>query len=67
VTKAVKEPRKFVLAAMDFLRTLDLRRCRLLEWSIHIGSHDGAKGPRRLHNSRDFAAVMAQTVANRRY
>jgi hypothetical protein len=52
---------------MDFLRTLDLRRCRLLEWSIHIGSDDAAKGPRRLHNSRDFAAVMAQTVANRAY
>jgi hypothetical protein len=51
---------------MDFLRTLDLRRCRLLEWSIHIGSDDGVKGPPKHHNSRDFAAVMAQISANRR-
>jgi hypothetical protein len=45
VTKAVSDPRNFVLAAMDFLPTLKVRRDRI--WiSIHIGSGDQAKGPR---------------------
>ena len=44
VTKAVNDPRNFVLAAMDFLQTLKIRRYR--NWiSIHIGSGDQAKGP----------------------
>src|ERR1700674_4181795 len=47
VTKAVNDPRKFVLAAMDFLRTRASRLCRLLETAIHIGSDDPAKGPHR--------------------
>src|SRR5262245_62143082 len=43
VTKAVNDPRNFVLAAMDFLQTLKKRHDR--NWiSIHIGSGDQAKG-----------------------
>jgi len=46
VTKAVNDPLNFVLAAMDFLQTLKIRRYR--NWiSIHIGSGDQAKGPCR--------------------
>src|SRR4030081_3623644 len=44
VTKAVNEPRKFVLAAMSFLLTRGLTALPLLERSIHIGSGDQAKG-----------------------
>src|SRR6476646_7837031 len=65
VTKAVNEPRKFVLAAMDFLRTRGLRLCCLLQPPIHIGSDDPAKGPPRSEPSRDFAAVLAQTRPGR--
>jgi hypothetical protein len=82
VTKAVNDPRNFVLAAMGFLQTLKKRHDR--NWiSIHIGSGDQAKGlcrtalalcfdalswrgpsrPPRGGDSRDFAAVMAQTGA----
>jgi hypothetical protein len=43
VTKAVNDPRNFVLAAMGFLQTLKKRHDR--NWiSIHIGSGDQAKG-----------------------
>jgi hypothetical protein len=43
VTKAVSDPRNFVLAAMDFLQTLKKRHDRT--WiSLHIGSGDQAKG-----------------------
>src|ERR1700716_4170170 len=44
VTKAVNDPRKFVLAAMDFLRTRG-RGSAAIGRAIHIGSGDDAKGP----------------------
>jgi hypothetical protein len=51
VTKAVKDPRKFVLAAMAFLQTRgNLPPAQLPEpSSIHIGSDAAAKGPLILH------------------
>src|SRR5216117_3274352 len=56
VTKAVKDPRNFVLAAMDFLP--HLRVLSELD-AIHTGSDGAAKGPSRDCFSRDFAAVLA--------
>src|SRR6195952_2242264 len=44
VTKAVNDPRKFVLAAMEYLRTRGFAACSLLEPLIHIGSAGQAKG-----------------------
>src|SRR5438445_11856008 len=58
VTKAVKDPRNFVLAAIGFLQTRGLRLL-VLETSTHIGSGGSAKGC-TIDPSRDFAAVMAQ-------
>src|SRR5215470_7675638 len=46
VTKAVNDPRNFVLAAMDFLQTLKKRHRNWIP--IHIGSGDQAKGPCRM-------------------
>jgi hypothetical protein len=71
VTNAVNEPRKFVLAAMDFLRTRALVFLAFLPSirAIHIGSGGPAKG-RAIGPSRDFAAVVAQTpepAARNRY
>src|SRR5580692_6037182 len=60
VTKAVNEPRKFVLAAMDILPThAGILAVLPSIGSIHIGSGDPTKAS--THPSRDFAAVMAQT------
>jgi hypothetical protein len=58
VTKAVRDPRKFVLAAI----TLSKRGgfCRPIKRAIHTGSEAAAKGPRRA-GSRDFAVVLVQT------
>src|SRR5665213_2524645 len=65
VTRAVNEPLKFVLAAMNPLRTPFA--CRLNQRiPTHIGSHDQAKGPRWPPASRDFAAVTVQTHPTRR-
>src|SRR3954451_13168576 len=63
VTKAVNDPRKFVLAAMEILRTHVLRLGFLK--LIHIGSDGQAKGPRHRPDvlpgrGRYFAAVLAQ-------
>src|ERR1700685_122289 len=56
VTKAVNEPLKFDLAAMNPLRTPFA--CRLNQRTpVHIGSDDQAKGPRWPTPSRDSAAV----------
>src|SRR6202042_3784904 len=44
VTKAVNDPRKFVLAAMDFLRTHGFTAFSVGQ-PIHIGSEGQAKGP----------------------
>src|SRR5665213_3416568 len=63
VTRAVNEPRKFVLAAMDFLQTRAPRpcRCRNLPFMIiHIGSRGRAKEPPWTDPSRDFAVVLGQ-------
>ena len=69
VTKAVNEPRKFVLAAMDFLQTRDLRHCRHWNRQFISGLAIRRKGrlpvePATRSTSRDFAAVMAQTSAS---
>jgi hypothetical protein len=60
VTKAVKDPRKFVLAAI----TLSKRGgfCRPIKGAIHTGSEAAAKGPLRAAG-RDFAVVLVQTSA----
>src|SRR5207249_10006858 len=56
VTKAVNEPRNFVLAAMGFLQTLKKRHDR--NWiSIHIGSGDQAKGLCRIALALCFDAL----------
>src|SRR2546429_182268 len=59
VTKAVNEPRNFVLAAMGFLQTLKKRHDR--NWiSIHIGSGDQAKGLCRTALALCFNALSWQ-------
>jgi hypothetical protein len=60
VTKAVKDPRKFVLAAITLSKRGSF--CRLIKGSIHTGSEAAAKGPLRAA-SRDFAVVLVQTSA----
>src|ERR1700744_3455956 len=46
VTKAVKEPRNFVLAALELLPNADCGARRPFKEGIHIGSGGAAKGPR---------------------
>jgi hypothetical protein len=57
VTKAVRDPRKFVLAAITLSKH---GASRLIKRSIHTGSEAAAKGPLRTA-SRDFAVVLVQT------
>jgi hypothetical protein len=63
VTKAVKDPRKFVLAAILILQQT-LRRRRLPQFLNVPGSYrvrDGGKRARLPVSSRYFAAVLMQT------
>src|SRR5580704_1647909 len=60
VTKAVNEPRKFVLAAMDFLRTRGFYGFAVGP-PLHTGSEGQAKDPHRPGHSRDFAGLRAHT------
>src|ERR1700716_415754 len=60
VTKAVNEPRKLVLAAMDYPPNAPCVPSNSAG-PIHTGSGVAAKGPSRSVLGRDFAVVMAQT------
>src|SRR6201981_2339950 len=76
VTKAVKEPRNFVLAAMELLPNADSGARRPFKEAIHIGSGGLVKGLPTCPSpevaspaapfSRDFAVVAAQKPAGRR-
>src|ERR1700754_5307472 len=64
VTKAVNEPRKFVLVAMDFLQTRASRRLNQSRDQVSYRVWRSCERPAQAHPGSDFAVGRAQTPQN---